>query len=165
MKYEIKIATVDDSEGIYELLRSAWEHDYQDVLSAHHIQLFLRSWSAEQWKAKISDPHSIVLVAYNNSSDLIGFTSGEISKSARSAVLSALYIAPGLQGKGLGFQLFREISRIFLEREITSLSLRTFAARIKTRDFYMKVGGRESESAPYILEGCNIPGVSYQWDF
>ena len=111
---EIRKATLEDYDLIYDLAQRTWYNTYTKILSLEQLEYMLdmmysREAIAGQMDAK---GHQFLLIADEGMA--IGFASYELNYKPDTAKLHKLYVLPNIQGKGAGRLLMHEVEKAAL---------------------------------------------------
>jgi ribosomal protein S18 acetylase RimI-like enzyme len=98
--------------------------------------------------------------------EIVGVAMGQRAEAApwpRTGEVSALYVLPGHQGRGLGRCLVSAVAAHLRERGMSALTIAVLAANTPARRFYQALGGREVATEMTEEAGHQLPQVVYGW--
>lgn len=153
-------ARVEDAEGIARIHVASWRATYRGIVSDVTLDaLSLDALSVEQrathWReglrALAADPsprQAACYVAVDSNGDMLGFARGGRVRPLASGVaplpydgeLYAIYLAPGVQRRGIGSLLAHAVARHLAADGLRSLLVWALA-RNPSRRFYEALGG------------------------
>jgi ribosomal protein S18 acetylase RimI-like enzyme len=87
----------------------------------------------------------------------------EASPWPRTGEVSALYVLPGHQGRGLGRLLVCVVAAHLRERGLPALTIAVLAANTPACRFYQALRGREVAAEVTEEAGHRLPQVVYGW--
>ena len=136
---EIRKATLEDYNTIYDLAHHTWYDTYTKILSLEQVEYMLdmmysREAIAEQMNVK---GHQFLLIAHE--SVAIGFASYELNYKPDTTKLHKLYVLPNIQGKGAGRLLMAEVEKATLQHGNNKVILNVNRNN-PAFDFYAKCG-------------------------
>ncbi|MDT7750658.1 MAG: hypothetical protein QOD96_4320 [Pseudonocardiales bacterium] len=104
--------------------------------------------------------------AVESGGEVVGVAMGQRADAApwpRTGEVSALYVLPGHQGRGLGRLLVWAVAAHLRERGLPALTIAVLAANTPARRFYQALGGREVAAEVTEEAGHRLPQVVYGW--
>lgn len=133
----IRRAFEKDIPLIRELSLKVWPQTYSTILSAEQIDYMLEMMYSERSLAnQMKEKQEFIIVSDGN--EPIGFASYSLVEKGVYQ-LHKIYILPGLQGKGAGKYVIRELVNAIARKGGKSLQLNVNRNN-KARDFYEKLG-------------------------
>lgn len=99
----------------------------------------------EKYRAALTNPDSVVLVAEDDEGEVVGMAYGEAHVPSRfsdeqALEVSGLVVRAGYRGRGVGHQLVREAARFARTRGIEWIELKTFAPNQRAMAFWEGLG-------------------------
>ena len=97
---------------------------------------------------------------------VVGVAMGQRAESApwpRTGEVSALYVLPGHQGRGVGRRLVAAVAAHLREQGLPALTIAVLAANTPARRFYRALGGVEVAAEVTEEAGHELPQVVYGW--
>ena len=163
----IRKARVDDARGIAKVHLDTWKSAYRgivpdDYLASLSSQKLERGWTKALQQVS---PPEVVFVVDDPEEGIIGFARAGPCKSDPyhyAAELQAIYILEKHQRKGLGTQLFFQVTRHFLQHKINSMVLWVLTENSATL-FYEELGGTAIAQNQREIGGENLPITAYAW--
>ncbi|HTF55476.1 MAG TPA: GNAT family N-acetyltransferase [Pseudonocardia sp.] len=172
----VRLARPVDAEAMGRVTVSSY-------LAAHRGQVPEPVWLArrEHWTPEVSarawadalaeiaadtDPTACVYLAVEPCGEVVGVAMGqpaEASPLPHTGEVSALYVLPGHQGRGLGRRLVSAVATHLRERGLPALTIAVLAANTPARRFYQALGGREVAAEVTEEAGHQLPQVVYGW--
>ena len=102
MEVEIRAASVEDIPEIQRVVRTTWHHTYRDTVPERVRAAFLEGAYSEG-SLRRRTASNVFLVALHDG-NIVGFADFRPLSGGR-AELSAIYVLPGMQGRGIGARL------------------------------------------------------------
>ena len=136
---EIKKATLDDYNIIYDIAHRTWYRTYTSILSAEQLEYMLdMMYSREAITEQIDiKGHRFLLVS--DEGVTIGFASYEMNHQTDTTRLHKLYILPDIQGKGAGRLLMAAVEEAARQGGNSSVVLNVNRYN-PAYQFYLKCG-------------------------
>ena len=172
---KVRAAVPDDAPALGRVMVEAW-------LTAHRGQMPDAAWrkrvnewtpdvSAQAWartfaeRARGHHRRDVLLVAEDDADDLIALVLATEADDPQDpvAVISALYVLPDRQGRGIGRLLLREAVNELATLGFTTLHIGVLTANLSARGFYEAMGGHEIGQRTFDEEGCLLPETVYAW--
>jgi ribosomal protein S18 acetylase RimI-like enzyme len=170
---EIRPAIVGDEEGIAHVHVKTWQESYKNIVSQDYLDAINLADKVNMWReviAKTQDADKRVglCVAMNND-EIIGFIS--LSKSRKEGAVTehgevtALYIDPDYQGKGVGKKLLDHGFTWLKEHGFANVMIRTLEMADSTK-FYVKNKGilQADKITRQFGDGKECYVVEFRWD-
>jgi ribosomal protein S18 acetylase RimI-like enzyme len=163
----IRRARADDAPALASVHVQSWQQSYAHILPAD----FLGALSVERrqtfWEDVLSDADSgqVALVVAQDDAGIVGFALAGPARETQEfdAELYAIYLLADYQRRGYGFDLVRELAKIFAERNLRSMMLWVFKENAPARAFYESMGGVISGEQVTEIGGKLYPEVAYGW--
>lgn len=155
-----------DVDAVARLLVRTWRTNYRGLVS----DAFLDRLSPEEQAARqlrlMTRPGACYRVAVEGST-VLGFACGGPARDPADCwrlELYALYVAPRLQGQGIGRRLLEALWRDLGVEGGDELGVWVLAANDEARAFYERLGGRPRSAGWLDLGSRRYPQVSYVLD-
>jgi ribosomal protein S18 acetylase RimI-like enzyme len=152
-------------------------------LAAHRGQLPEALWlsrrehwtpevSARAWAAALAgladgtDPITCIYLATGGAGQVVGVAMGQRAEAPpwpRTGEVSALYVLPEHQGRGVGRRLVAAVAAHLREHGLPALTVAVLAANAPGRGFYRALGGVEVATEVSEEDGHELPEVVYGW--
>ena len=164
----IREADFDDAAGIADVHVRSWRAAYRDILPAAYLDGMSDIRHAAMWADVLDQPDRIgvTLIAEAEKHGIIGFAdcSRERGTTARDqGEITALYVLPDLQRRGVGLALVRAGARALAAGGMTQLGIWVLQENAAARDFYAHIGGELSETRRSSFLGLDLTEVCYRW--
>ena len=131
--------------------------DYLDKLSTEEY--------TRNWVSRLSNPHSYVYVAEDESRHIVGFVSGGAERKGDplyKGELYAIYLLQAYQGQGIGRLLTRALVKRLVQEGINSMLLWVVTAN-PARHFYEALGGQQVKAKQIEIGGAMLDEIAYGW--
>lgn len=137
---KIIAAQLEDIPVIQSIAAAAWPIAFSDILSAEQITYMMEMmYSTAALKEQITTNNHLFLIAKEDDKN-VGYLSFELNyKKQQKTKIHKIYLLPDTQGRGIGRQLFDEVSRIALLNSNHTLSLNVNRDNMAV-NFYKKIG-------------------------
>ena len=142
MKFEIRLATLDDAKCCADIHAESWLFAYGDIVSKEIIDNYNAKWPVV-WNKMLTnnkDSHYVILV----DDVIIGFLTisvprdNDLEESYYEIV--GLYLSPKYIGLGLGKQSMDWMKKEISSRGYNNISLWVLEENYRARRFYEKAG-------------------------
>lgn len=154
-----------------ECMVCSWLHAHDGQMPAELIERRRADWtpevSAGAWRrlvgeiARTSGHPASVLVAVEGGGRVIGIGMATLGRGA--ATVDALYVAPDVQGQGVGSALLGELASVAFRDGAVAVEVVVLAANASARTFYERSGGEVCDTGEFDEEGTLLPTVTYRW--
>lgn len=125
--------------------------------------------SANAWRrtlksiADTDNPGDCIFVA-SEDGEVVGLAMGVPAEGCeRTGEVSARYVQPAWQGRGVGRRLVQMAAAWLHARGFTALHIAVLAANAPARKFYEAIGGVVVAQREFDEYGCMMAGVVYGW--
>ena len=140
MNTTIRLATIDDTPEIANLLKSSVNSLCVDDYSVEQIETLVNYFNADFYREGIADNHRIIYVAEIDG-EMVGF--GSISEDARA--ICDLFVLPDYTRQGIASMLLNKLEQIALQKGTSKLWA---MASLPAQPFYADHGFKyEKDSA------------------
>lgn len=170
---QIRLATVDDAQGVANVHVRSWQHAYQGQIPAEHLRSLSIATRAQRWREILRNPapHSQLLVAVEREGEdsIIGFCGvgpcRDDDAAPSTGEIYAVYVAPDQTGRGVGSALLRAGVAALAQQGSMRMTLWVLATNSAAQQFYrrhgfMPDGTRKTES----IGGADVVEVRYVYD-
>jgi len=169
-KNGIRLAKVEDAEAIAAVQVAGWRSAYCDILDPGYLANLSVETSAARWRGFLSRASSrlTVLIA-EEGSRVLAFASGsgqrdrQLSAIGYSGEISALYVLPEEQGRGIGSRLMAAMARSLVDSGHASASVWVLERNGPARRFYESLKGRLLPVRHEVPRLGNAAEVAYAW--
>jgi len=161
----IREAVESDAEIIAHIDIESRRTAYRGILPEFYLASLTIENFCEQWRKRLQDLGAFILVAENESAELIGFVFAGRSEALDPDYVGeiyAIYILPDHQQHGVGRELMRSAAERFLSKGISSLFVWVLASN-PARAFYEALGGTILRSAATTVANLTMESVAYGW--
>lgn len=158
VEFTITDATESDAEGIRDLAVSIWNRCYPGIITREQIDYMLGwMYSPDRIRTEIGEG-GIVYLLVNDEAEgsLIGFAAFGPGDVKGECFIHKLYIAPVVQGRGIGTAVIGEIERRARAMQANRLSLRVNRNNHQAIGAYEKSGFVNSESICSDIGGGHV---------
>lgn len=161
--HTISPMVLDDTEGMYNLLRSGHRDTYVNEalgITAEKVDQRFTKSTAEERRTKneqrIDDPNNQVWVAKDEQQNVIGMVAPRIEEDGTRR-LGALYVVKEWQGKGVAHELMAKAID-WLDGEHNDIKLGVVTYNERAKAFYRKYGFEEVPSSETLFDDL-IPEI------
>jgi GNAT superfamily N-acetyltransferase len=143
----IRLASIDDIEGIALVHVESWKTTYKGIISESFLTNLSIEGRIKNWKWTFNNLNQdeFIYVIEDNLNQIVGFINGGKSRESElddyTAELYAIYLLQEVQGKGYGRQLFNILIEALKEKEYNKLMLWVLENN-PSINFYKKLGGK-----------------------
>eukprot|EP00112_Aurelia_sp_Birch-Aquarium-sp1_P015354 Seg3397.4 transcript_id=Seg3397.4/GoldUCD/mRNA.D3Y31 product="hypothetical protein" protein_id=Seg3397.4/GoldUCD/D3Y31 len=135
MEFEIRLATNEDAEGIYETHVASIQNVQHPDYSSAQITTWKERQNAEHYIKFIENGCIYVAVSLN---EIVGFVHlEEIDTNEKHFKIKALFVHPTFSGKGAGTKLYRHVEQV---AEQKGCKLMTVESSLSAEGFYKSNG-------------------------
>jgi ribosomal protein S18 acetylase RimI-like enzyme len=170
MPYDIRDAVKQDFPSIARLHAASWKVAYRGILPDAFLDGDLENDREQRWAgiAERMAPSDHLLIALSGSSPA-GFISGWTTAATGcdpdfDLHIDNLHVRPDLRGQKLGLALMRELSRRQPADRKVRAYLSVLAGNEPARRFYLRLGGRLSDTQDTKIGGAVIGETRIVWD-
>ncbi len=128
--------TREDIPSVRHVAEVTWHHTYKDIIPEHIRTEFLTTAYSDRSLA-YRMRNNVVLVA-EDEGKVVGFAEFTPIQDPLEVELSAIYILPNHQGKGIGTQLLQEGIKNFPDAKV--IKLRVESRNAPAKSFYLAKG-------------------------
>lgn len=164
----VREADFDDAAGIADVHVRTWQATYRDILPAAYLDGMSDIRHAAMWADMLdrSDRLGVTLIAEAGKDGIIGFADCTHERGTRArdqGEISALYVLPAWQRRGVGMKLVKAGARALAAGGMTRLSIWVLQENTLARDFYAHIGGQPGETRRSGFLGLDLSEVCYRW--
>lgn len=160
MAIEIRSAKPADTEGIRRVAEQAWHSARAPIIGTKTADEFLeRYYDAETFRSLIETEESILDVAVDGETDVVGFVGATPSEDAGTFDLGRIYVRPGQWREGIGRRLLAHAERAVERRGGERIRLVVVAENDRAIEFYESAGYRRDEE--FYDERIDTSGYTY----
>ena len=162
----IRDATPFDAQAIAEVHVATWLTTYPGIMPQDHLDVLSVGQFAADWANRIAEGKTRILVAEDESAQIVGFSSGGPERTGDAEYpgeIYTLYLLKSLQGHGHGRRLLTAMARRLHEDGYPTLMLWTHI-RNPARAFYEAMGGEPARTSQRIVSGITYDDVGYCWN-
>lgn len=162
----IRAATAADAAAIAEVHIASWRSSYRGIVDDAFLDAFDPGKRTAQWRQRLADP-ALGTVVVERDAAIAGFSFAGPDRGGRPEVkgeVYALYLREDVKGQGLGRALFERSLAWLGERGLLPVRVWVFAANVRARAFYERVGGvLAPETQEITLGERDYAEVAYRW--
>lgn len=170
----IRHAREDDADAMAQLIVDTFFAAHATQIPAEALQRRRDDWthetSAKAWRRPLraiasgAETEDCIFVACTDDGDLIGLAMGTPAEGlTHTGEVSAVYVRPDQQGRGIGRQLVQTVATWLHARGHNALRIMALAANAPARRFYETLGGTVVDEMEMDEYGCMLPFVVYGW--
>ncbi|MBP1806135.1 GNAT family N-acetyltransferase [Rubellimicrobium aerolatum] len=165
----IRAATADDARAISELAVATWRHAYAGLLPKKVLAGLSMERGTANWRAVIETPGGAAVAVALDGDAIAGFVchgpqrDDGLRAAGHDGEVLALYVAPAIQGRGLGRRLMVRAARDLRDRGCRGLGLWTLRDNHPARAFYERLGGSPGIEKVGAVAGHPVTDVAYTW--
>jgi len=162
----VRRAAFDDAAAIGHVHIESWRAAYRGILAAEYLDGMSDVRHAAMWSDVLNKqaPNRATFVAEADGEGIVGFADcgPERSGIARTGEITAIYVLPAWQRRGLGRGLVASAARHLAAHEFEQLVI--WALRDNPwRAFYGAIGGRVASEREIRFAGQPLQEVCYAW--
>jgi ribosomal protein S18 acetylase RimI-like enzyme len=143
-KVSIRRAKLSDSNHIAEIQVKTWQSSYRGIVPESVLENLDIDQRTEGWRKVLSNPDSksgsLVAEFGGEIQGFISVGSGREESEETCGEIYAIYVAPQMQGRGIGTQLLREGLSLLKEINFSEARLWVLSNNLKTRFWYEQIG-------------------------
>ena len=156
-----------DAAGIARVHVASWRTTYRGIVPADYLAGLSAEQREEFWIRVLTNPEAerVVLVAEDESGQIVGFASGGPERTGDPVYqgeLYAIYLLATHQRRGIGRQLFQAVVEKLAEAGLTSMLLWVLADN-PSRTVYDRLGGEPVRTQRIEIGGATLEEVAYGW--
>lgn len=162
----IRDATPFDAQAIGETHVATWRTTYPGIMPQAHLDALSTGQFAADWANRIAEGQTRILVAEDEASQIVGFSSAGPERTGDAdypGEIYTLYLLKSMQGRGLGRQLLTAMARRLRDDGYPALMLWTHI-RNPARAFYEAMGGVVARTTQRTVTGVVYDDVGYGWN-
>jgi GNAT superfamily N-acetyltransferase len=157
-----------DAEGIAGVHVASWQETYRGIMPQRFLDARTVKDRTALWELSLSQlgPGQVVLVAEDESGQIVGFISGgptRVPDFGPGGEIYALYVLQRYQGRGLGRALFDGCRNALRQEGMARLTLSVLRAN-PSRGFYLKMGGRPAGQGEVVRGGQRLAEERFLWE-
>lgn len=164
---DIRVATIEDAEGIAFVHVNAWKETYRGLMPDSILDGLSVQQRTLTWSNRLNDPHDPyhrILVA-EAKDKIVAFASyGKelASDPEHEGELFAIYVLKEFQGQGIGRSLVRRVAEGLQAMNITSMLVWVLADN-PYQKFYERLGGVYLREKMFEIAGASLKEKAYGW--
>jgi ribosomal protein S18 acetylase RimI-like enzyme len=164
----VREADFDDAAGIADVHVRTWRAAYRDLLPAAYLDTMSDIRHAAMWADVLdqTDRIGVTLIAEAEKAGIVGFADCSRERGIQAGdrgEITALYVLPEWQGRGIGRALVRAAARALAAGGMTQLAIWVLQENARARAFYAHIGGRLAETRRSGFLGLDLTEVCYRW--
>jgi len=166
--YRIRRATCDDVRDIARVHIDSWRSTYAGILPDEFLANLTYERREVSWRRDLCeepDEHELILVAADQTGQIVGFASGGPEHEHDpdyTGELYRLYLLAEHQRRGIGRRLVEAIAQHLIEQGMPSMMLWVMADN-PARAFYEQLGGVPIRTREWEVMGRPLGVVAYGW--
>ena len=163
MSAEVRPATLDDVDGIRRVAEAGWEAAYGDILAPETRARCLAEWySPEAVERAVTEPSVGYFVAVDDG--VVGYASGDVTRTESVGRLSSLYVHPDRWGDGVGTRLLDAVETNLADRGASEMRILVLAENAVGVEFYRSRGFEQVETRRTTLAGESLEEHVFRGD-
>ena len=163
----IRYAHIDDAVDIARVWVESWRSAYRGIVPDSFLDAIdVGEWAGRQRRIMEQPLEGWITFVAELDTQIAGWAWGGPNRDAYpdyAAELYTLYIMPGYQRQGIGFQLTLATGRWLVREGLTSMIVWVLRENHSARQFYEAIGGRYCQERQIDIAGVSLPEVSYGW--
>ncbi|GKZ12356.1 GNAT family N-acetyltransferase [Haladaptatus sp. T7] len=160
MGIEIRSAEPRDTEEIRHVAERAWHSAHAPIIGTEATDDFLeRYYDAETFRSLIETEASILDVAVDGDTGVVGFVGANPVEGSTTFDLGRIYVLPGRWREGIGGRLLAHVERTVERRGGERIQLGVMAENERAIAFYESAGYRRDEK--FYDERVDTAGYMY----
>ncbi|MSP52517.1 MAG: N-acetyltransferase [Alphaproteobacteria bacterium] len=163
----VRRADFNDAGAIGRVHIESWRSSYRGILPGEYLDGMSDVRHAAMWSDVLNKQpaNRATFVADSNSEGIVGFAdcAPERSGIAQAGEITAIYLLPAWQRKGLGRGLVANAARHLAAHEFEHLVIRALREN-PWRKFYETIGGTLAGERDIKFAGENLKEVNYVWN-
>lgn len=165
-KIRIRIATVNDAEGIAKVHVDSWRTTYKGIIPEDFLNKLSYQQRKDLWIRNLSRTDNYVIVAENSEGEIIGFADfwkRETNTVPNSIDLTSIYLLEVYQGQGVGKALLKQLFLQFKQRGYQKVFVDVLEEN-KTCSFYEYYGAKLYNTVQIKIGGVVLDERIYEWN-
>ncbi|WP_431799766.1 N-acetyltransferase family protein [Halobacillus andaensis] len=167
-KFKIRIAVVNDAEGIAKVSTSSWKTTYKEILPQSFLDSLNSETKIEKWRSILEEDNevSFIYVAVNKAEEIVGFCHFGKERTGNypyEGELYALYLYKEVQGQGIGKGLVE-----FSVDKLNKSGIRNLMVWVlkdnPSSKFYQHLGARLIDKKQITVAGESFIEAAYAWE-
>ena len=163
----VRRAGPDDAQAIAGVRIEGWRRSYKGLVPQSYLDSMNVTASLPLWQRVLEAPGDIASVYVAERDDgVVGFAAGnrlDEPKHGFDAELTAIYLAPDVQRRGLGRRLVGTIAAERASHGATGLIVWVLAGNKAARAFYEALGATLVVEQPFEWDGMPLVEAGYGW--
>lgn len=163
----IRRATAADAEGVAQVRVQSWRVAYRGLVPDEYLASMRVEESIPLWQRVLAaESDAACTFVAEQDGEIVGFASGVTlaeSKLGFDAELTAFYVLPQAQRKGLATQLIREVAATLQQAGATGMVAWVLAENRVARDCCLSLGGEVQTEQTFTWDEFDLKEVSYGW--
>ena len=163
----IRLASPEDAHAIAAVRIEAWRTTYRGMIPDAYLAGMKVEDSASLWERVLTAPPNTTNTFVAETSDTMrGFASSMMLAEPRhgfDAELSAIYVVPASQRRGIGRQLLGAVTSAQRALGATGMIVWVIAANRAARQFYQALGAELVIEQPFQWDGMDLIEAGYGW--
>lgn len=178
MNYHIRKVVPEDGPGIARVRVLAWQKAYRGLLPDRMLDSMNHLEEGKKWRESlgnlpssrsifVAEEDNGAAVSRDTASSILGFCAcGPVREidPQFSAEISALYVLPDDQGKGIGRALVYAAADWLRRQGHGNMIIYVLRDNFPARGFYEAVGGRLARERMWDIQGISMPEVGYGYN-
>lgn len=163
--YNIRKAKLEDAKSIAHVHIESWKSTYQHLLQSKDIESIQLEHRITLWETVLKKSGQIVLVAENESGNIIGFISGGKERTKRfgyDGEIYAVYVLEQYHKKGIGTKLLQSFVKHMKKESFRSL-LVWVLTKNEHKAFYERYGAAPVEAEEVTIGSGTYEETAYGW--
>lgn len=163
----VRSALPSDLPGLQRVAQETWRDTYAGRVPDDDIERFLEAnYSLEalermrERRARAGRGEEM-LVALDGDA-VVGYVTAGMNRDGNAEIF-AIYVLPGLHGRGAGYRLWQSIAAHFREQGFERCMLWVLDSNERARAFYERQGGRVAGERPYPIGEAEIRELRYEF--
>ncbi|GEN46869.1 GNAT family N-acetyltransferase [Alkalibacillus haloalkaliphilus] len=162
---KIREAKLSDASGIGKVHVNSWRTTYKGIVPDEFLNNLTYEKREKLWINNISAQDQYIIVAENETGQIVGFASGgkrETNVHKNAGDLTSIYILEEFQGQGVGTQLMKDMFAYFKEVGYNTIFVEVLKSN-ETKFFYEAFGAVHHEAKTITIQEKELDLLIYKW--
>ncbi|MDV2581808.1 GNAT family N-acetyltransferase [Alkalibacillus haloalkaliphilus] len=162
---KIREANISDASGIGKVHVDSWRTTYKGIVPDDFLNNLTYEKREKLWINNISAQDQYIIVAEDESGQIVGFASGGkrvTNVQENAGDLTSIYILEEFQGQGVGTKLMKDMFAYFREVGYNTIFVEVLKSN-ETKFFYEAFGAVYHEAKTITIQEKELDLLIYKW--